>query len=188
MMRLHARLAAVALAALVLAACRDGDAQAGAPAAAAAGSPAGADTPAATASAASARRTPDGATAATPAAAASAAPSAAAPSAPTSTSDAPSPPTGNYPCYYYGMSYALTSSSLTQVRVLDGARLVIAGDTVPFHPTEGDAFALEGGPFPGLVFHFRTGDDGKAQLVLVRKENEAKGHKIDVSDTYCYIE
>jgi hypothetical protein len=143
------------LAALVLVACRDGDAQA--------------DPPAADAAPLAGENAPT----VTPV---------------TMSTAAPAPPSGNYLCYYYGMSFALTSSSLTQVRVLDGARLVIAGDTVSFHPTEGDAFALDGGSFPGLVFHSRTDDDGKAQLVLVRKENEAKGHEIDISDTYCYLE
>lgn len=97
------------------------------------------------------------------------------------------PPVGNYPCYYYGYNYSLTSSSLTEISILPKQRMKIVGETVPFR-LSGSILILSGGEFDGLTAHYKIDSDGKSAVVFIRKENEAKGYKIDVSDTWCYLE
>lgn len=97
------------------------------------------------------------------------------------------PPTGNYLCYYYGYNYALTSSSLSDIDILSGLRMNIVGETVKFRQ-EGSILTLLEGKFKGATGQFRKDSDGKPAIVFRRKENEAKGHKIDVSDTWCYLD
>lgn len=97
------------------------------------------------------------------------------------------PPVGKYPCYYFGYNYALTSSSLTEISILPKQRMKIVGETVPFR-LSGSTLTLEDGAFAGATAHYKLDSDGKPAIIFVRKENEAKGHKIDVSDTWCYLE
>lgn len=96
------------------------------------------------------------------------------------------PPVGNYPCYYFGYNYALTSSSLTEISILPKQRMKIVGELVPFR-LDGSTLTLEDGEFAGATAHLKT-SDGKPAIVFIRKENEPKGHKIDVSDTWRYFE
>ena len=97
------------------------------------------------------------------------------------------PPVGNYPCYYFGYNYALTSSSLTEISILSKQRMKIVGEIVPFR-LNGSTLTLEDGEFAGATAHYKLDSDGKPAIVFVRKENEPKGHKIDVSDTWCYLD
>ena len=97
------------------------------------------------------------------------------------------PPVGNYPCYYYGYNYALTSSSLTEIGILSSQRMKIVGETVKFD-FDGGLLTLLEGEFKGATARYKLDSDGKPAIVFNRKENEAKGHKIDVSDTWCYLE
>ena len=96
------------------------------------------------------------------------------------------PPVGNYVCYYYGMNNPMTSSSLTEIDILPGSRMRIVGEIVPFsYDPAAKLLTLNGGKFSGATAH-QTLSSGKSALVFKRKENEAKGHKIDISDTWCY--
>lgn len=99
------------------------------------------------------------------------------------------PPAGTYLCYYFGYNYALTSSSLTQIRVLPRDRLEIVGEAVPFRfDPATSVVTLDGGKFKGATATFKLDSSKKPALVFSRKQNEARGHKIDVSDTWCYLE
>jgi hypothetical protein len=97
------------------------------------------------------------------------------------------PPTGNYLCYYYGYNYALTSSSLSDIDILSGLRMNIVGETVRFRQ-EGSILTLLEGKFKGATGLYKKDSEGKPAIVFRRKENETKGHKIDVSDTWCYLD
>lgn len=102
---------------------------------------------------------------------------------------APEPPAGTYLCYFYGFNYDLESSSLTEVRVLPGNQLQIVGETVPFRfDAASSHLTLGGGKFRGATARFQRDSSNKPALVFPRKANEARGHKIDVSDTWCYLE
>lgn len=96
------------------------------------------------------------------------------------------PPVGNYVCYYFGMNNPMTWSSLTQIDILPGSRMRIVGEIVPCsYDPAAKLLTLNGGKFSGATAH-HTLSSGKSALVFKRKENEAKGHKIDISDTWCY--
>lgn len=97
------------------------------------------------------------------------------------------PPVGKYPCYYYGYNYALTSSSLTEIEILPKSRMKIVGETAGFR-LEGAVLTLTEGAFKGAVAHYRLDSDNKPAIVFKRRENEERGHKIDVSDTWCYLD
>jgi hypothetical protein len=97
------------------------------------------------------------------------------------------PPVGKYPCYYYGYNYALTSSSLTEIEILPKSRMKIVGESVGFR-LEGSVLTLTEGEFKNAVAHFKLDSDKKPAIVFKRKENEERGYKIDVSDTWCYLE
>jgi tetratricopeptide (TPR) repeat protein len=103
------------------------------------------------------------------------------------TGSSSSPPTGSYPCYYFGYNYALTSSSLTEISILNNQKMKIVGETVGFS-FENSILTLLEGEFRGATARYKLDSDGKPAIVFNRKENEAKGHKIDVSDTWCYLE
>lgn len=97
------------------------------------------------------------------------------------------PPVGKYPCYYYGYNYALTSSSLTEIEILPKSRMKIVGESVAFN-YEAPVLTLTEGEFKGAVAHYKLDSDKKPAIIFRRKENEAGGHKIDMSDTWCYLE
>jgi hypothetical protein len=97
------------------------------------------------------------------------------------------PPVGKYLCYYYGYNYALTSSSLTEISILPKQKMKIVGENVSFS-YEGTLLTLLEGEFKGATAHYKLDSDGKPAIVFIRKENETKGHKIDVSDTWCYLD
>lgn len=99
------------------------------------------------------------------------------------------PPQGTYLCYFYGYNYDLTSSSLTQVRVLPKNQIEIVGEVVPFaFEAKTSLLTLKSGAFKGATAHYRLDSSRKPTLVFKRAENEKRGHKIDVSDTWCYLE
>ncbi len=97
------------------------------------------------------------------------------------------PPVGKYPCYYYGYNYALTSSSLTEIEIQPKSRMKIVGESVAFR-NENSVLTITEGEFKGAIAHYKLDSDKKPAIVFKRKENEERGHKIDVSDTWCYLE
>lgn len=97
------------------------------------------------------------------------------------------PPVGNYLCYYYGYNYALTSSSLTEISIYTGQQMKIVGETITFN-YDGSVLTLLAGKFKGATAHYKLDSDNKPAIVFKRKENEEKGHKIDISDTWCYLD
>jgi hypothetical protein len=98
-----------------------------------------------------------------------------------------SPPTGTYPCYFYRDARTVASSALLQIRVLPGARIELAGETVPF-TFSGEVLTLAAGRFAGLTAELHHRGDGQPVLVFLRAEAEAGGHQVDLGDTWCYYD
>lgn len=99
------------------------------------------------------------------------------------------PPNGTYLCYYSGANFTLFSSSLTQIELLSGKKIKIVGEKVPYSfDSQTSMLTVEAGAFKGFSGKYQLDSKKKSILVFNRAENKKKGYKVDLSDTWCYLE